>query len=221
MQSGSHDMRKCRVIKYLFIVFIVCGYTYVHAETAEQKHSIFAGAGYWLSIGAKDDLKNTIGFSAFYQYKFNKNLSATGGIYYFAPSIKGTALPSGSIKLIPVIANAQYTYNHESFSPYVSGGLAVFIVNYALSSDIIKAYDALGFDIDSKGKSKAGFNIGGGTLFEMNKKYSIFAEVRFFICSTTLENSITDRLTSTSHTSSNDISLNSLTFSGGIKFNLQ
>ena len=213
-------MRKCRVVKYLFIVLILCGYAYVHAETTEQKHSIFAGAGYWLSIGAKDDLKNTIGFSVLYQYKFSKNLSATGGIFYFAPSIKGTALPSGSIKLIPVIANAQYTYYLESYSPYVSGGLAVFMVNYALSSDSIQAYDALGFDIDSKGKTKAGFNIGGGTLIEMNKKYSIFAEIRFFICSTTLENSITDRVTTTSHLSSSDISLNSFIFSGGIKFNL-
>ena len=213
-------MRKCKVVKYLFIVLILCGYAYVYAETTEQKHSIFAGAGYWLSIGAKDDLKNTIGFSVLYQYKFSKNLSATGGIFYFAPSIKGTALPSGSIKLIPLIVNAQYTYNHKSYSPYVSGGLAVFMVNYALSSDSIKAYDALGFDIDSKGKTKAGFNIGGGTLIEMNKKYSIFAEIRFFICSTTLENSITDRVTTTSHLSSSDISLNSFIFSGGIKFNL-
>lgn len=212
-------MKIANILRLSLLILIILSAHFLEAADLNQKHGVLVGANYWFSAGGENDLKSTIGFGGCYQYHFMDKLSLSIGMYYFAPSNEAASLPSGAIRLMPLVFNAQYTRRLDTFSPYVSGGIAYFLLRYSLSSDTVAAFDELGFDIESSANNKLGFNIGGGTYITLNPKYDLFVDFRYFIAKSSFTNTITDRITSIKNENSQDISLNSLAIGGGIRFN--
>jgi outer membrane protein W len=200
------------------MLLLIILFYYVGGNASDSNNSILINASYLLTTG-EEDLNNTMGFGFLYNRNFTDKLSLSTGLYYFSPSNEANNLPSGNIKLLPIIINGNYTFGGETFYPYISAGLSYFILNYSLSSDTIKAFDELGFDLSSSADNSLGFNIGGGTYIKLNTKYDLIIDVRYFNASSTISATIKERVTQLQNEKSINISLNSIAISGGIKFN--
>ena len=203
---------------FIMLLFLTVIFIYTLKAQDDNKNAVIVNVGL-LITSSEDNLNNTIGFGASYNYNFNQNISLYAGLYYFSPSIEGNLLPEGNIKLMPVVINGIYTLNNDSLSPYITGGISYFIISYSLSEDTVNAFNELGFDISSSGNNKLGINIGGGVYIKINSKYDLILDLRYFSAKTTISNIIKDRITQIENVKDTNLSLGSIWLSGGIKFN--
>lgn len=208
------NLKKFLILLFSLTVTFCCS---LNAQN-DSKNAVLINAGY-LITSSEDDLDNTLGFAISYNYNFNQNVSLSAGLYYFSPSIESNLLPAGNIKLMPILINAIFAFNKDSFSPYITGGIAYFIVSYSLPEDTINAFNELGFDITSSGNNKLGINIGGGIYLKINPKYDLILDLRYFNAKATISNTIKDRITLIENEKNSDLSLGSILISGGVKFN--
>jgi hypothetical protein len=169
---------------------------------------------------ASDGLDRGHGFGLSGTYFFSRLIGVEGGFRRQSFDLAGTeanSVAGGELKANVITANVVVRVASGSVQPYVSGGAAFYMNDYATDSAVAAALAAFNFTPAESIDNTVGFNVAGGADFQASPRIGFFVEGRFTLATADTTGGLTDQSTDITATTAGEQELNVFTVNGGIR----
>ncbi len=208
-------------LRLLVFVLVSAGFVFAAAaQTADNlpRGNVSGFASFAASVSDGLDRGNGFGGSA--SFFFSRLLGVEGGWRRQSFDLIGNdtnSLSGGELDADVITANLVTRIASGRVQPYVSGGLAFFVNNYAIDSTLLADLEAFGFTAAESIDNAVGFNVGAGVDIQASARIGVFVEGRFFAATADTLASLTDNVTQITGDAPGEQEMNVFAVTGGVR----
>ena len=185
--------------------------------------AVRAGSPYvGTSIGAgvaNDNVKSGPAISAYIQVDLSRNVGLRGTFGYFSGDTKVDVLSDGEFTMYSVEASVIFKQcTSTNIVPYAGMGIGYYFPDNDLSSDVEELADMLGLRFEEDIDEDFGFHVLGGLAINIGQNADVDLSVKYIILEPDVHDKVTDLQTFESETYTDDVKLNTLFITAGLRF---
>jgi outer membrane protein W len=199
---------------YTFIFSFIFYIAFLNTTIFSQNYKI--GGAVSIASG-NNNVEGGTGFSVFLDFPLQKSLTILVNVGKYSSETKVDLMSEGDYSQLWIEGSLLFTGTQTKLQPYGGGGVGYYIFDHELSSNVEYALSMLGLRGKEEINNVIGFHIRGGLNVELSPKVYLFGDVKYAFLKPKFEVKVTDISTFESVTYKEDVELNTLVLSFGIK----
>ena len=210
-----------KLLRISAVIFVFLGFASLASAqtTADLPGGNMSGFGSF-ALSAPDGLDKGHGAGASGAYFFTDAIGFEGAFSFRTFDVAGTSdnqLSGGEVTTNILSLNIIGRFTAGSIQPYVSGGGAFFLNDYAIDSALASQLAQFNFIANEDIENTIGFNVAGGLDFQLSGRVGAFVEGRYTIATADTTGGLTDQIGNITVTNVGEQQFSLLIFNGGIR----
>ena len=210
-----------KLLRISVVIFVFLGFaSLASAQTiADLPGGNMSGFGSF-ALSASDGLDKGHGAGASGAYFFTDAIGFEGAFSFRTFDVASTSdnqLSGGGVTTNILSLNIIGRFTAGSIQPYVSGGVAFLLNDYAIDSALASQLAQFNFIANEDIENTIGFNVAGGLDFQLSGRVGAFVEGRYTIATADTTGGLTDQIGNITVTNVGEQQFSLLIFNGGIR----
>lgn len=189
------------------------------ASAQENRVGNISGFGVF-TPSVPEGLDGGQGFGVSAAWLLTPSIGVEGGIRrqnFDVVATDDNALAGGELHTNLITLNVVARIGSGTITPYVTGGLAFLLNDYATDPTLAAQLQQFNFSSTESIDSAVGVNVGGGVDIRAAASVAVFAEGRFVAATADTAGGLRDELTGTTAASTGEQSFNAFSISAGVR----